>query len=281
MNYYPHLLLFLYTITSATMSVGMPAPAHYDVIQDAQQDLTILHEACMQGDLEEARRLIRLSAIINTSNQQGETVLHIAARFGQREIMQLLLDCGALVNAQDQDGLTPLCWAAYKSHPELVCLLLNHGALVTLASGRGNTPLHFAVYNHRHTTSERLRTYTTFKMLIRCDQPLSTRQMPQGKTKPWLSLQQRCLRCLAYGRIKQDQLKLLPDNLKQELDHQRQELDRQRLADKRALLALKNTNKVTARDIAAERQHDDVVTFIDCVLNEQCLDDNSLMSLQS
>ncbi len=129
---------------------------------------TALQEATFQGDIAEARRLIKAGADVratnaygvnpmqlaadsgntelialllkagadpSSSNADGETALHLVARAGNTVAAKLLLKAGAKVDARENfGGQTPLMWAVARRHPEMVELLASKGANVNARS---------------------------------------------------------------------------------------------------------------------------------------------------
>lgn len=112
--------------------------------------LTLLHQAAMQGDSNQVRRLLQQGADVNAkvrsdeqySPEWGNTPLHYAARDGRKDVVEQLLAAGAAANAANDRGVTPLHRAL--SYRELITLLIERGANVNVADGRGETPLHWA-----------------------------------------------------------------------------------------------------------------------------------------
>ena len=125
---------------------------------------TSLQEAAFQGDIAEAKRLIKAGAKVrainaygvnamqlaadsgntdlialllkagadpNSPNADGETTLHLVARAGNLQAAKLLLKAGVNVDPRENfGGQTPLMWAVARRHPEMVELLASKGANV-------------------------------------------------------------------------------------------------------------------------------------------------------
>jgi ankyrin repeat protein len=125
---------------------------------------TSLQVAAFQGDIAEAKRLIKAGADVrasnaygvnamqlaadsgntelivlllkagadpDSSNADGETALHLVARAGDVPAAKLLLRAGAKVDPRETfGGQTPLMWAVARRHPEMVELLASKGANV-------------------------------------------------------------------------------------------------------------------------------------------------------
>lgn len=79
---------------------------------DTRPDITPLMDACRQGDLIRARRLLLEGAEVNAANRNGTTPLMYAktAAIGSGDIslLRLLIAHGADVNARDNRGRTAL-----------------------------------------------------------------------------------------------------------------------------------------------------------------------------
>lgn len=115
---------------------------------DSQEpkQLTSLHRAAAEGDLEWVKELLESGAAINAKNERGLTALHRAINRGKRQIVELLLDKGADVNAKDDKGFTPLFSAIGNRDYEMVKLLVDKGANVNVSANDGTTPLNNAVW---------------------------------------------------------------------------------------------------------------------------------------
>ena len=110
---------------------------------------TPLHEAAMDNNVVEAKRLIDNGAKINAKtkwesrgiiSQGGDTPLHWAALNNAVTVAKLLIDNGADVNAKNEDGDTPL-HSALQDAPEVAELLIDNGADVNVKNEDGETPL--------------------------------------------------------------------------------------------------------------------------------------------
>jgi ankyrin repeat protein len=151
----------LAVLAAATANAGVNDPVRAD-------GTTPLQMAAFEGDIAEARRLIKDGADVralnnygvnamqlaadsaNTElialllkagadpespNADGETTLHLVARAGNVEAAKLLLKAGAKVDPRESfGGQTPLMWAVARRHPEMVELLASKGANVNARS---------------------------------------------------------------------------------------------------------------------------------------------------
>jgi ankyrin repeat protein len=114
-----------------------------------------LQDAVASGDVNEARRLIKLGARANFRNARGETPLSFAAAWNQLDSAKLLLEGSADPNLADRHGGTPLMLAAQHGSPELVRVLLNAGADPRAQDKAGNSVLaHTTWREHRDGVKE-------------------------------------------------------------------------------------------------------------------------------
>uniref|UniRef100_A0A2K5HKE7 Uncharacterized protein n=1 Tax=Colobus angolensis palliatus TaxID=336983 RepID=A0A2K5HKE7_COLAP len=96
---------------------------------------TLLHRACIEGQLRRVQDLVRQGHPLNPRDYCGWTPLHEACNYGHLEIVRFLLDHGAAVDdpgGQGCEGITPLHDALNCGHFEVAELLLERGASVTL-----------------------------------------------------------------------------------------------------------------------------------------------------
>lgn len=105
---------------------------------------TQLHQACIAGNLELARRLIEQGHTVNVRDHAGWLPLHEASNHGFRDIVELLLDKGAAVAINDKggtscDGITPLYDAFANGFLDVAELLLERGADATVRTDYNET----------------------------------------------------------------------------------------------------------------------------------------------
>lgn len=105
---------------------------------------TQLHQACIAGNLELARRLIEQGHTVNVRDHAGWLPLHEASNHGYRDIVELLLDKGATVAINDKggtscDGITPLYDACANGFLDVAELLLERGADATVRTDYNET----------------------------------------------------------------------------------------------------------------------------------------------
>jgi ankyrin repeat protein len=85
--------------------------------------------AADSGNTELIALLLKAGADPDSPNADGETALHLVARAGDVEAAKLLLRAGAKVDPRENfGGQTPLMWAVARRHPEMVALLASKGA---------------------------------------------------------------------------------------------------------------------------------------------------------
>ncbi|XP_011373143.1 tonsoku-like protein [Pteropus vampyrus] len=105
---------------------------------------TLLHRACIEGQLGRVQDLVRQGHPLNPRDYCGWTPLHEACNYGHLDIVRFLLDHGAAVDdpgGQGCEGITPLHDALNCGHFEVAELLIERGASVTLRTRKGHSPL--------------------------------------------------------------------------------------------------------------------------------------------
>ena len=89
-----------------------------------------LFDAVRAGDVPVMKRLIeRGGADVNQRYRNEMTLLHYASAEGQLEAARTLAELGADVNSQDPNGTTPLHYAAHEGHADVVTALVELGAV--------------------------------------------------------------------------------------------------------------------------------------------------------
>ncbi|XP_061372320.1 ADP-ribosylation factor GTPase-activating protein AGD1-like [Gastrolobium bilobum] len=76
--------------------------------------------------------------------KDGSSVLHLACLTGDVGMVELLLQRGADINAYDSSGRTPLHYCIIRTKTEAAKVLITRGANQHVADKEGNTPLKFA-----------------------------------------------------------------------------------------------------------------------------------------
>jgi ankyrin repeat protein len=91
---------------------------------------TPLQWAVYNGDVAEARRLLRAGANVSLANNYGATPMSLAAEVGNTEVLKVLLEAGANADSPNADGQTALMAVARTGKVDAARLLLDHGATV-------------------------------------------------------------------------------------------------------------------------------------------------------
>ena len=100
--------------------------------------------ACTDENMEEAKRLIALGAMVDWQDALGQTSLHIASMHGYTEIMRMIIEHKAHVNLTNNYGNTPLVMAAYNNHMTSVQLLVNACCDITICNDKDLTAARLA-----------------------------------------------------------------------------------------------------------------------------------------
>jgi ankyrin repeat protein len=107
--------------------------------------VTALHLAAAHGKVEAMSLLLNEGANINAQNVVGDYPLHSAV--DNIPSIKLLVKAGAVVNAKNNRGQTILHLAADGEKPEVVKFLIESGADINIQDSEKNTPLHYAIEN--------------------------------------------------------------------------------------------------------------------------------------
>jgi ankyrin repeat protein len=107
-----------------------PSSRKEDVNRRNADGSTPLQWAVYNGDLAEARRLVRAGANVSIANNYGATPMGLAAEVGNAEMLALLLEAGANADSPDPDGMTALLAVARTGNVKAAQVLLNAGATV-------------------------------------------------------------------------------------------------------------------------------------------------------
>jgi len=103
-----------------------------------------LHQAAIDGDIEQVKLLISKGADVNERKRNGWTPLHTASYYGRKGVADALIAEGANINATDVSGKTPLHLAEHCGSTYVPESLVAKGAKVNARDNSGNTPLHYA-----------------------------------------------------------------------------------------------------------------------------------------
>src|SRR5687768_10112294 len=104
--------------------------AKEDVNRRNPDGSTPLQWAVHDGNVAEAKRLLRLGADLKIANNYGATPMGLAAEVGNTEMLKVLLEAGADPDSPDPDGMTALLAVARTGNVEAARLLVAEGATV-------------------------------------------------------------------------------------------------------------------------------------------------------
>jgi ankyrin repeat protein len=91
----------------------------------------LLRIAAVNGDANEAAKLLAAGADVDAVDSLGWTPLMIAAQKGHDGLVALLLDAGADADHHSARGSSAVTAAALRNHPGTLVRLLEHGAKIT------------------------------------------------------------------------------------------------------------------------------------------------------
>ena len=140
------LLLAASTADAQTRRAGpSDRPSKTDVNHRNPDGSTPLQWAVYNGDVAEAKRLLRAGANVSLANHYGATPMSLAAEVGHTEMLKVLLEGGANVESPNADGQTALLAVARTGNVAAAQLLLDNGAKVDAKEKwGGQTPLMWA-----------------------------------------------------------------------------------------------------------------------------------------
>ncbi|GLD64634.1 ankyrin repeat domain-containing protein 46 [Lates japonicus] len=110
----------------------------YVFINDSSQTNVPLLQACIDGDLPFAKRLLETGCDPNIRDNRGRTGLHLAAARGNVDICRLLHKFGADLLATDYQGNTALHLCG---HVDTIQFLVSNGLKIDICNHNGSTPL--------------------------------------------------------------------------------------------------------------------------------------------
>src|SRR5689334_17093502 len=108
----------------------LPAVRKQDVDKRNPDGSTPLQWAVYNGDVAEAKRLLRAGADPKLANNYGATPMTLAAEVGNADLIGLLLEAGVDADSPNPDGQTALLAVARTGNVKAAQLLLNAGAAV-------------------------------------------------------------------------------------------------------------------------------------------------------
>jgi ankyrin repeat protein len=107
-----------------------PKSGKEDVNRRNPDGSTPLQWAVYEGNVAEAKRLLRAGANVSLANNYGATPMSLAAEVGNAEMLRVLLEVGANADSPDPDGMTALLAVARTGKVDAAQVLLSHGATV-------------------------------------------------------------------------------------------------------------------------------------------------------
>ncbi len=119
-----------------------------------------LLQAVESGDIEQVKRVLTGSAVVNARTKSGLTALSVAVIRGYNEIALLLIEKGASLDARDKSGdrenrhpgNSPVHYAAIYGRTRVLQAMLDKGVSPNLRDRNGRTLLMMAAENgHRET----------------------------------------------------------------------------------------------------------------------------------
>ncbi|KAL4648225.1 ankyrin repeat domain-containing protein 46 isoform X1 [Arapaima gigas] len=110
----------------------------YVLVDDSSQSGEPLLQACADGNVVHAKRLLHAGWDANVRDHRGRTALHLATAHGHLEICRLLHKFGADMQATDCQGNTALHQCG---HMNIVQFLVSSGLSVDICNHKGATPL--------------------------------------------------------------------------------------------------------------------------------------------
>jgi hypothetical protein len=117
---------------------------------------TPLQWAVYNGNVTEARRLLRAGANVSLANNYGATPMSLAAEVGNSAMLKVLLEAGANVDSPNADGQTALLAVARTGNVDAARLLLDHGATVDARERLGGQTALMWASARRHPEMMRL-----------------------------------------------------------------------------------------------------------------------------
>jgi uncharacterized protein len=111
-------------------SSDRPQAKKEDVNRRNPDGSTPLQWAVYNGDVAEAKRLLRAGANVKLANKYGATPMSLAAEVGNADMLALLVEAGASADSPNPDGQTALLAVARTGNVKAAQVLLNAGATV-------------------------------------------------------------------------------------------------------------------------------------------------------
>lgn len=119
---------------------------------------TALMYASKEGKIDMVKILLQNGANPNITNYNITTALMYAAKNGHKEIVQILLKAKANINVINTYGVTALISAAITPHVEIIQMLINNSANINIQDHNGYTVLMYAIdKNHKNLIDQILK----------------------------------------------------------------------------------------------------------------------------
>ena len=123
-----HLFDYMSTGRPITVSEKIGRGLHINEVIGIANNKAPLLLAIRNGNLKEARLLIKNGADIDAVDDTNDTALIWASVNGNLEMVKLLLEAGANTEIKDNNGNTALIWAARENYVSIAELLMRYGA---------------------------------------------------------------------------------------------------------------------------------------------------------
>ncbi|MGH0132561.1 UNVERIFIED_CONTAM: hypothetical protein FKN15_067947 [Acipenser sinensis] len=141
----PHTPLLKSQSSSLLGSPGVPtSQGSPGVTKKNHKGETLLHLACIKGDVSSVEQLLESGADPNLKDHAGWTPLHEACNHGHVKVVELLLQQGVLLNTTGYQNESPLHDAVKNGHAGIVELLLRNGASQEVLNIFGLRPIDHA-----------------------------------------------------------------------------------------------------------------------------------------
>lgn len=138
------LKILMSRLGGCTLLGGLP-PASGEARSAYEKELE--KEVTMQGQTLVAftsALLAQHPAAVTDTDESGRTLMHHACLHGQLTVTELLLKCNADVNARDRAGATPVHMAAMRGDPLILQRLRERGADMRRLDEQGQSAMHYA-----------------------------------------------------------------------------------------------------------------------------------------
>ncbi|EUB64543.1 Ankyrin repeat and SOCS box protein [Echinococcus granulosus] len=149
------MLAAIKTVETGTREEVLQHLSQPNLIEHDPDNNTLLHYACLAGNLSAVNVLIEAGFYVNANNVDGHTPICDAAANGSVEIIRALIRGGANVNPLAYWG-SPLMNAVKNGHYDAMVVLVDAGADVNACDRKGFCPIHVSVKNRFYPAVEYL-----------------------------------------------------------------------------------------------------------------------------